>query len=103
MRKSRDLIAKESEAVIEQDMARFKTQELHLLNNLLNCFVSVDYSASNSTINLPKSITHNNLVELNMNTLRGLYKVDENQFKELIGNLNWKKFAERIQEQLASN
>jgi hypothetical protein len=97
MRKSRDLILKESEAVIEQDMARFKTQELHLLNNLLNCFLSVDYT-TNSTINLPKSITHNNLVELNMNTLRGMYKVDENQFKELIGNLNWKKFADRISE-----
>lgn len=97
MRKSRDLILKESEAVIEQDMARFKTQELHLLNNLLNCFLSVDYTTS-STINLPKSITHNNLVELNMNTLRGMYKVDENQFKELIGNLNWKKFADRISE-----
>ena len=54
-------------------------------------------------LNLPKNVAHNNLVELNMNVLRGNYEVDENQFKELIGHLNWKKFAERIQEQLNSN
>lgn len=102
MQKSRELIKNESEAVIEQDWARFKTQELHLLNNLLNCFLQVDYTAQ-SKFDLPKSVTHNNLVELNMNALRGSYQVDEGQFKELIGNLNWKKFAERIQEQLQSN
>lgn len=102
MQKSRELIKHESEAVIEQDRARFKTQELHLLNNLLNCFLQVDYTAQ-SKFDLPKSVTHNNLVELNMNALRGSYQVDEGQFKELIGNLNWKKFAERIQEQLQSN
>jgi hypothetical protein len=33
-----------------------------------------------------------------MNALRGNYTVDEDQFKELIGHLNWKKFSERIQE-----
>jgi hypothetical protein len=31
-----------------------------------------------------------------MNALRGTFKVDEHQFKELIGHLNWKKFSERI-------
>jgi hypothetical protein len=39
MQKSRDLIKLEGDAVIEQDIARFKTQELHCLNNLLNCFL----------------------------------------------------------------
>lgn len=48
-------------------------------------------------------MAHNNLVELNMNALRGNFQVDEQQFKELIGHLNWKKFAERIQEQLQNN
>ena len=80
MQKSRELIKHESEAVIEQDRARFKTQELHLLNNLLNCFLQVDYTAQ-SKFDLPKSVTHNNLVELNMNALRGSYQVDEGQFK----------------------
>jgi hypothetical protein len=32
-------------------------------------------------------------VELNMNALRGTFAVDEAQFKELIGHLNWKKFG----------
>jgi len=55
----------------------------------------VDYPQV-ARFNLPKTVTHNNLVELNMNALRGNYQVDEAQFKDLIGNLNWKKFAERI-------
>ena len=52
---------------------------------------------------MSKSLAHVNLVELNMNALRGLYDVNAAQFKDLIGHLNWKKFAERISEQLRSN
>lgn len=38
-----------------------------------------------------------------MNALRGTFSVNEHQFKELIGHMNWKKFSDRIQEQLATN
>lgn len=67
---SRELLYKEGESTVEQDMARLKTQELHMLNNLLECFVQVDY-ISQSKFDLPRSVTHNNLVEMNMNALRG--------------------------------
>jgi hypothetical protein len=90
---AKDLLKQDGEH--ESDTARFKTQELHMLNQLLSCFVQVDYPQV-ARFNLPKTVTHNNLVELNMNALRGNYQVDEAQFKDLIGNLNWKKFAERI-------
>jgi hypothetical protein len=78
--------------VVEKDLARFKTQQLHMLNSLLDCFLQVDY-APGQEVSLPHSVTHNNLVELNMNALRGTFAVDEAQFKELIGHLNWKKFG----------
>lgn len=78
--------------MVEQDLARFKTQQLHMLNSLLDCFLQVDY-APGQGVSLPHAVTHNNLVELNMNALRGTFAVDEAQFKELIGHLNWKKFG----------
>ena len=58
-------------------MARFKIQELYLLNTLLECFSQVEYKEG-SEFDLPKNLTHNNLVELNMNALRGTYSVNEN-------------------------
>ena len=38
-----------------------------------------------------------------MNAMRGSYELDKSQYKDMIGNLNWKKFADRIQNQLTSN
>jgi hypothetical protein len=38
-----------------------------------------------------------------MNAFQETYEIDKQQFKELIGNLNWNKFGERIQQQLANN
>ena len=38
-----------------------------------------------------------------MTAMRNRYNLNEAQFKGLIGNLNWKKFSERIQAQLAQN
>lgn len=73
-----------------------------MLNSIVECFTQVEYKEG-SGFDLPRNLTHNNLVELNMNALRGNFVVNENQFKELIGHLNWKKFSDRIQEQLASN
>ena len=48
-------------------------------------------------------MTSNNLIEANMNAMRGSYELDKGLYKEMIGNLNWKKFSDRIQNQLASN
>ena len=76
MRMSRELQRQEGDSVVEADLARFKTQELHMLNSLLNCFLQVDYVPSQK-LNLPKTVAHNNLVELNMNALRGNFEVDE--------------------------
>lgn len=92
----------ERDGEFESDLARFKTQELHMLNSMVECFLQVEYKQG-SEFELPKNLTHNSLVELNMNALRGTFSVNELQFKELIGHMNWKKFSDRIQEQLATN
>jgi hypothetical protein len=42
-------------------------------------------------------MTQNNLIESNMTAMRNRYELNSTQFKELIGNLNWKRFSERIQ------
>ena len=38
-----------------------------------------------------------------MMAMKDRYQLNSAQFKELIGNLNWKRFSERIQAQLESN
>ena len=38
-----------------------------------------------------------------MNAMRGSYELDNALYKDMIGNLNWTKFADRIQNQLTSN
>lgn len=48
-------------------------------------------------------MTQDNLIESNMTALRNRFELNAEQFKELIGNLNWKRFSERIQAQLESN
>jgi hypothetical protein len=40
---------------------------------------------------------------VNTNALSQTYELDEDLFKDLIGHLNWKKFSERMQEQLKAN
>jgi hypothetical protein len=47
---------------------------------------------------LPKSLLHNNLVEVNIHALQDTYDLNKTQFKELVGNLNWRKFSQRILE-----
>ena len=73
-----------------------------MLNKVMDCFSSADYVAG-SGFHLSKSISHNNLVEVNINALRETYRLNEKQFKETIGNFNWKKFSDRIQEQISNN
>ena len=48
-----------------------------MLNSMVECFMQVEYKEG-SGFDLPKSLSHNNLVELNMNTLRGNFAVNEN-------------------------
>jgi len=73
---------------------------------MINCFQAVfnniEYIPSSSFI-LPRNMTQNNLIESNMTAMHNRYDLNSAQFKELIGNLNWKRFAERIQAQLQSN
>ena len=73
---------------------------------MINCFKhaynQVEY-IPNAQFNLPRNLTSNNLIEANMNAMRGSYELDKGLYKEMIGNLNWKKFSDRIQNQLASN
>ena len=38
-----------------------------------------------------------------MNAFQETYEIDKTHFKELIGNLNWNKFSERIGQQLINN
>ena len=38
--------------------------------------------------------------ELNINALSEIYNLNATIFKEFIGSLNWKKFAERLQTSL---
>ena len=38
-----------------------------------------------------------------MNAMKSSYELDRALYKEMIGNLNWKKFSDRIQNQLTSN
>jgi len=48
-------------------------------------------------------MVQNNLVESNMTAMKDRYELNASLFKDLIGNLNWKKFSERIQLSLEQN
>lgn len=66
---------------------------------MINCFQSVfnsiEYIPYSSFI-LPRNMAQNNLIDQNMTAMRNRYNLNQAQFKELIGNLNWKRFSERI-------
>lgn len=87
----------------QADAARFKIQEYHMLNSLLSSgFSEVEYR-DKSKFALSKSLKNQILIEVNINALSQTYELDQDLFKDLIGHLNWKKFSERMQEQLKSN
>lgn len=74
-----------------------------MLNSLLSSgFSQVDYRSA-SKFNLSKSLKNQILIEVNLNALSQTYDLDETLFKDLIGHLNWKKFSDRLQEQLKTN
>ena len=100
-------MARNEEDSLHSEMGRFKVQELHVLNSFSHEFSSIEYNAGGSVngarFNLPKTLKHDNLVELNMSALsqeESAYGagIDRNHFKEIFGNLNWNKFAERISQ-----
>lgn len=97
----------EDENTMHVELGRFKVQELHMLNSFSHEFSAIEYNAGGSSngarFNLPKTLKHDNLVELNMSALsqeESVYGagIDRNHFKEIFGNLNWNKFAERISQ-----
>ncbi len=100
-------MARNEEEGLHSELGRFKVQELHVLNSFSQEFSSIEYnvggSSSGARFNLPKTLKHDNLVELNMSALsqeESAYGagIDRNHFKEIFGNLNWNKFAERISQ-----
>ena len=69
-----------------------------MLNSLLRSgFSEVEYK-TNSKFVVPRSLKNNNLIETNMNALSQTYELDQDLFKDIIGHLNWSKFAERVQD-----
>jgi hypothetical protein len=88
----------EKDGSYKDDQVRFKVQEMHFLNELYNQFSQIEYSANNQKtwFEFSKTIRNNILIELNINALGEVYNLNTQMFKDIIGSLNWKKFAERI-------
>ena len=61
-------------------------------------FSDIEYKSSDkgTWFDFSRSIRNNILVELNINALSEIYDLNSATFKDVIGSLNWKKFAERI-------
>lgn len=74
-----------------------------MLNGFYQDLNQIEYKAINAKLALPRSIKHENLVEINVNAFQETYEIDKEYFKDLIGNLNWHKFGERILQQLNNN
>ena len=66
-----------------------------MINGFYNTVNNIEYSG-NSTIKVPRNIKNEILVELNINAFQETYEINKEQIKDLIGNLNWRKFGERI-------
>lgn len=86
----------QAEGCSVKELTRFKVQELHMINCFQSVFNAIEY-VPNSSFILPRNMAQNNLIESNMTCMRNRYELNEALFKDLIGNLNWKKFSERIQ------
>ena len=82
----------------KEDQIRFKVQEMHFLNQFYKEFSHIEYKSGDkgTWLDFSRSIRNNILVELNINALSEIYELNSATFKEVIGSLNWKKFAERI-------
>lgn len=80
----------------QTDQTRFKVQEIHTLNSLYQDLNHIEFGEQ-SKFELPKTLKHENLVEINLNAFQETYDFNKLYLKELIGNLNWNKFSDRIQ------
>ena len=96
-----------SDNSITDDNVKFKVQEMHFLNELYKYYNNIEYMTEgmNQTtwFDFSKSIKNNILIELNINSLIDMFQLNTQTFKDVIGSLNWKKFAERIKTQLKEN
>ncbi|CDW76997.1 signal recognition particle 72 kda protein [Stylonychia lemnae] len=86
----------------QSDLTRFKVQEIHTLNSLYQDLNQIEYGEISKFV-LPKTLKNENLVEININAFQETYDFNKQYLKELIGNLNWNKFSDRIQQQLSNN
>ena len=95
-----------SDDQFKDDQTRFKVQEMHLLNQLFRQYSDIEYTTSDKDttwFEFAKTIRNNILVELNINSLSEVYHLNTATFKDTVGSLNWRKFAERINTQLKEN
>lgn len=80
---------------------------MHLLNQMRQVYSDVKYKVKdveqNCWFEFPKNIKNNILIEMNINALNEIYPLNQTNFKDSIGSLNLKKFAERIKTQLKEN
>lgn len=82
----------------KDDQIRFKVQEMHLLNELYNQYLSIEYKTKDNQtwFDFAKTIRNNILVELNISALGEVFTLNTTTFKEIIGSLHWRKLADRI-------
>ena len=80
---------------------------MHALNKLVHQYSAISYKTdaekNQCWFEFSKTIRNNILIELNINALSEIYDLNTTIFKDVIGSLNWKKFAERIKMQLKEN
>jgi hypothetical protein len=72
---------------------------MHVLSQIFREFTKIEYKAGDkggTWFDFSRSLRNNILIELNINALSEIYQLNQSTFKEVIGSLNWKKFAERI-------
>jgi hypothetical protein len=58
-------------------------------------FNQVQYQSGSGFV-LSASQARDNMIEANMQALKSTYDLNSKQFKDVIGNLNWLKFSDRI-------
>ena len=59
-----------------KELTRFKTQELHIINQFQQFFNNIDY-VPNSSFILPRNMVQNNLVESNMTAMKDRYELNQ--------------------------
>lgn len=65
------------------------------MNSFYHDLNQIEYGNA-AKLTVAKSLKNEMLVELNVNAFQETYEFSKQQVKELIGNLNWHKFSDRI-------